>query len=179
MGFLDDVQASVNRGIDGASRGVETMKLNGQMGDALGRREKLAAELGASLYKVTKDDAALREGREELYDGIAAIDAECAEIQAKLDEIEREAAEAARAAAGIDCPFCHTHMEAADRFCSGCGKPRVEVEAAIAEAAQASARDDGSADGAESPVAPVCPACGFAVNEGDLFCMSCGSKLGE
>ncbi len=179
MGFLDDVQASVNRGIDGASRGVETMKLNSQMGDALARREKLAAKLGSSLYDVTKDDAAFRDGRGELYDGIAAIDAECAEIQAKLDEIEREAAEAARAAAGIDCPFCHTHMESADRFCSGCGKPRAEVEAAIAEAAQAPAQDDGAADGPESSETPVCPACGFPVNEGDLFCMSCGTKLGE
>lgn len=176
MGFLDDVQASVNRGMAGANRGVESMKLKNQMSDAMKRRQQLAAQLGASLYDVTKDDPAMRTGREALYDGIAAIDQERANIQAQLDEIERQAAAAAQAAVSIECPFCHTRMAATDMFCSGCGKPMAEVQAALA-AAQAPVAAP-AAPASPQASAPVCPNCGAAVGEGDAFCMNCGAKLG-
>lgn len=77
MGFLDDVQASLNRGVAGANRGVESMKLKSQLNDANKRRSQLAAQLGASLYEATKDDESFRAGREQLYDGIAQIDRLC------------------------------------------------------------------------------------------------------
>lgn len=171
MGFLDDVQASLNRGVAGANRGVESMKLKSQLNDANKRRSQLAAQLGASLYEATKDDESFRAGREQLYDGIAQIDQERANIQAQLDEIERQAAESAQAAAQIECPFCHTRMSATDLFCAGCGKPMAEVQAALASAAPAPAP-------APAPVeAPTCPGCGAPINEGDAFCMSCGAKL--
>ena len=60
MGFLDDVQASLNRGVAGANRGVESMKLKNQLNDAMKRRQALAAQLGASLYDITKDDPSFR-----------------------------------------------------------------------------------------------------------------------
>lgn len=174
MGFLDDVQASVNRGVAGANRGVESMKLKNQMNDAMKRRQQLAAQLGASLYEVTREDAALRSGREALYDGIAAIDQERDAIQAQLDELERQAAAAAQAAASIECPFCHTRISATDMFCCGCGKPMAEIQAAYAAAPAVPAEPE------PAPVAvqAVCPACGSPVNEGDAFCMNCGAKLG-
>ena len=174
MGFLDDVQASVNRGVAGANRGVESMKLKNQMNDAMKRRQQLAAQLGASLYEVTRDDAALRSGREALYDGIAAIDQERDAIQAQLDELERQAAAAAQAAVSIECPFCHTRISATDMFCCGCGKPMAEIQAAYAAAPAVPAEPE------PAPVAvqAVCPACGSSVNEGDAFCMNCGAKLG-
>lgn len=174
MGFLDDVQASVNRGVAGANRGVESMKLKNQMNDAMKRRQQLAAQLGASLYEVTREDAVLRSGREALYDGIAAIDQERDAIQAQLDELERQAAAAAQAAASIECPFCHTRISATDMFCCGCGKPMAEIQAAYAAAPAVPAEPE------PAPVAvqAVCPACGSPVNEGDAFCMNCGAKLG-
>lgn len=174
MGFLDDVQASVNRGVAGANRGVESMKLKNQMNDAMKRRQQLAAQLGASLYEVTREDAALRSGREALYDGIAAIDQERDAIQAQLDELERQAAAAAQAAASIECPFCHTRISATDMFCCGCGKPMAEIQAAYAAAPAVPAEPE------PAPVAvqATCPACGSPVNEGDAFCMNCGAKLG-
>lgn len=174
MGFLDDVQASVNRGVAGANRGVESMKLKNQMNDAMKRRQQLAAQLGASLYEVTREDAALRSGREALYDGIAAIDQERDAIQAQLDELERQAAAAAQAAASIECPFCHTRISATDMFCCGCGKPMAEIQAAYAAAPAVPAESEP----APAAVQAVCPACGSPVNEGDAFCMNCGAKLG-
>lgn len=174
MGFLDDVQASVNRGVAGANRGVESMKLKNQMNDAMKRRQQLAAQLGASLYEVTREDAVLRSGREALYDGIAAIDQERDAIQAQLDELERQAAAAAQAAASIECPFCHTRISATDMFCCGCGKPMAEIQAAYAAAPAVPAEPEP----APAAVQAVCPACGSPVNEGDAFCMNCGAKLG-
>ena len=174
MGFLDDVQASVNRGVAGANRGVESMKLKNQMNDAMKRRQQLAAQLGASLYEVTREDAALRSGREALYDGIAAIDQERDAIQAQLDELERQAAAAAQAAASIECPFCHTRISATDMFCCGCGKPMAEIQAAYAAAQAVPAEPEPAPVAAQA----TCPACGSPVNEGDAFCMNCGAKLG-
>lgn len=173
MGFFDDVQAQLNRGVAATGRAAQTVKLKSQMSDALKRRQQLAAQLGASLYEATRDNEELRAGREALYDGIAAIDAERDECQAQIDAIERENAEQAQAATSIECPFCHSRMSASDLFCSGCGKPMAEVQEALAAAAPAT-------PAAPAPVAdgPVCPSCGAPVSEGDAFCMSCGQKLG-
>ena len=171
MGFLDDVQASFNRGVAGANRSVESLKIKNQMNDAMKRRRDLAAQLGASLYEVAKDDPALREGREQLFEGIAQIDAERASLQAQLDELERQNAESQQAATVIICPFCNTRISASDMFCAGCGKPMAEIMEASGAAAPAPV---------PAPVeGPVCPKCGAPVNEGDAFCMSCGQKLGE
>lgn len=183
MGFLDDVQASLNRGVAGANRGVESMRLKSQMSDAMRRRQQLAAQLGASLYEATKDIPEFRAGREQLFDGIAQIDAERVSIQAQLDELERQAAQSAQTATAIDCPFCHTRISASDLFCSGCGKPMAEIQAAlhadspVTGSAAASSSQASSGEDALS-ANPVCPICGAPVGAGDAFCMSCGAKLG-
>lgn len=171
MGFIDSVQSTFNRGVAAAGRTTDSVKLKAQMTDALKRRQNLAAQLGASLYELTKSDPSFRAGRETLYDGIAAVDAERAQIQAELDRIERESQAAQTAATHFACPFCGSQLGAGDVFCSGCGKPMSEIQAAIA-AAQV-----------QAPAAPAnwagpkCPVCGSPMNEGDLFCMNCGNKL--
>lgn len=172
MGFLDSLQSSVNRGVAATGRATSTMKLKAQMSEALKRRQALAAQLGASLYDVTKDDAGLRAGREALYDGIAACDAERAQCQAEIERIEAESAAATAANSYYVCPFCGSHVVTTDLFCSGCGKPMAEITAALSAQQQAPA----------APVAPVsgaaaCPQCGAPVNAGDAFCMSCGYNL--
>ena len=172
MGFLDSLQSSVNRGMAATGRATSTMKLKAQMSEALKRRQALAAQLGASLYDVTKDDANLRAGREALYDGIAACDAERAQCQAEIERLEAESAAATAANSYYVCPFCGSHVVTTDLFCSGCGKPMAEITAALSAQQQAPA----------TPVAPVsgaaaCPQCGAPVNAGDVFCMSCGYNL--
>ena len=128
--------------------------------------------MGASLYDVTKDDANLRAGREALYDGIAACDAERAQCQTEIERLEAESAAATAANSYYVCPFCGSHVVTTDLFCSGCGKPMAEITAALSAQQQAPA----------APVAPVsgaaaCPQCGAPVNAGDVFCMSCGYNL--
>lgn len=172
MGFLDSLQSSVNRGMAATGRATSTMKLKAQMSEALKRRQALAAQLGASLYDVTKDDANLRAGREALYDGIAACDAERAQCQVEIERLEAESAAATAANSYYVCPFCGSHVVTTDLFCSGCGKPMAEITAALSAQQQAPA----------APVAPVsgaaaCPQCGAPVNAGDAFCMSCGYNL--
>ena len=172
MGFLDSLQSSVNRGMAATGRATSTMKLKAQMSEALKRRQALAAQLGASLYDVTKDDANLRAGREALYDGIAACDAERAQCQVEIERLEAESAAATAANSYYVCPFCGSHVVTTDLFCSGCGKPMAEIAAALSAQQQAPA----------APVAPVsgaaaCPQCGAPVNAGDVFCMSCGYNL--
>ena len=76
MGFLDDVSASLNRGVNAVGRSGKAAQIKLQMSELLKQRKDMAAQLGASLYDVTKDNPELRAGREALYDGIAKIDAD-------------------------------------------------------------------------------------------------------
>lgn len=174
MSFFDDLQNSINRGVAGANRTGNTIKLKAQLSEAMKRRQTLAAQLGASLYDVTKDDPTFRAGREAIYDGIAAIDDERAGYQAEIDRIEAEAQAAQAAAVRYTCPFCGSSVAASDLFCSGCGKPMAEIEAEITKQ-----RTSGIATAAASSASSVatCPQCGFFINEGDTFCMNCGAKL--
>lgn len=174
MSFFDDLQNSINRGVAGANRTGSTIKLKAQLSEAMKRRQTLAAQLGASLYDATKDDPELRAGREAIYDGIAAIDAERAGYQAEIDRIEAEAQAAQAAAVHYTCPFCGSTVAASDLFCSGCGKPMAEIEAAITKQ-----RTSGIATAAVSDASSsaTCPQCGAPINEGDVFCMSCGARL--
>lgn len=141
------------------------------MADALKRRQGLAAQLGASLYEITKDNAELRQGREGLFDGIAAIDGERARLQAEIDQLEAESAAQAQAAQTLTCPFCGTRVSATDLFCSGCGKPMADIQAAPAPVDMPAPESAPTADG------PTCPSCAASVNEGDVFCMNCGTCL--
>lgn len=168
MGFFDSVQSTFNRGVAAAGRTSDQVKLKGQMSDANRRRQNLAAQLGASLYELTRNDPRFRAGREALFDGIAAIDAERMQIQAELDRIEREAHAAQVASTHFACPFCGSQVGASDVFCSGCGRPMTEIQAALS-ASQGGAPANWNG--------PVCPSCGSPMNVGDLFCMSCGYKL--
>lgn len=174
MSFFDDLQNSINRGVAGANRTGNTIKLKAQLSEAMKRRQTLAAQLGASLYDATKDDPTFRAGREAIYDGIAAIDAERAGYQAEIDRIEAEAQAAQAAAVRYTCPFCGSSVAASDLFCSGCGKPMAEIEAAITKQ-----RTSGIATAVvpDASSAATCPQCGAPINEGDMFCMSCGAKL--
>ncbi len=176
MSFLDDMQASLNRGVASANRAAGSFQLKNQLNDAMKRRQQLAAQLGASLYEATKDDPAFRAGRESLYDGIAQIDQERANIQYQLDEIDRQATAATQAATFIQCPFCHTRISATDMFCAGCGKSMAEIQAAMVAAAPVAQPAAPAAAPAEGP---VCPHCGAPVNAGDVFCMACGQKIAE
>lgn len=170
MGFLDSVQSSFNRAGAAVGRSTTTLQLKSQMNEALKRRQNLAAQLGASLYEATKDDATMRAGREALYDGIAACDAERAQCQAQIEQIEAESAAAAAAVSYYTCPFCGSQVGATDLFCAGCGKPMAEIQAALG-AQQAPAAP------AAVPGGATCPSCGAPIAAGDAFCMNCGAKL--
>lgn len=168
MGFFDDVQSLANRGMASANRTASSAKLKMQQGDLMKQRKELASQLGASLYEATKNDPQLRQGRESVYDGIAAIDEQRAQIEAQIAQIEQEAQAQAQAALTYTCPTCGGSVRQSDSFCAGCGTPVAQIiEAAQAEAAAASA------------AGPHCVHCGAPISEGDVFCMSCGGKQDE
>ena len=165
MGILDDLEGSINRGAASVSRGSKKMQINGQINDVNKKRQSLAAQLGASLYEITKDDPKFREGRESLYDEMAACDIQRAALQAQIAELEAEAAAAQAAAAAAQsttCPNCGARLKAGDLFCSGCGSPAPKPEPAPAAAGGV-----------------VCPQCGTVAEPDGVFCMNCGTKLPE
>lgn len=165
MGLLDNMTAAVNRGADSMSRATEKGRLKSQINEINKKRQGLAAQLGASLYEVTQNDPEMRAGREALYDGIAACDAEREACQQKIDEIDAASAAIATATATYKCVVCGATMNGDDLFCSGCGTP----------AAQARPQADAPA---QTPAAGgrACASCGASMGSDDLFCMNCGAK---
>lgn len=165
MGFLDNVTSVVNRGTAAAGRGADKIKLNARISELNKQRQNLAAQLGASLYEATRNDSALRAGREALYDGIARLDAERDVCQSQIRMLEQQANAAASAATGFTCAVCGAHMSGADLFCSGCGTPADKARAAAPASAPS------AVSGA------VCASCGAPLGPEDVFCMSCGTKV--
>lgn len=171
MGFLDNVTSVVNRGTASVQRGGRSVQLKMQLNELVKERRDLAAQLGASLYNAVKDNEELREGREPLFDGIAAIDQRRATIEAEIEELEAAAAAQAAARETYICPSCSTTVAGDDLFCSGCGMPIAEVKAAQVQ----------QSPFAQEPAASMasCAACGEPMAAGDMFCMHCGAKVGQ
>lgn len=135
------------------------------------KRLSACADLGESLYEVTKDSPTLRLGREALYGRIAEIDTQKASTEQRLkiaryDEDAQRRKEAALAQVYI-CPRCGTEVPADDLFCTGCGMPIAEIKATLHV-------EDGVAD--TKPVG-FCRHCGAPLEEGDLFCSNCGHRV--
>lgn len=163
MGLFDRVTSAMNRGTESAGRAAEKVKINSKLNELNKHRQQLAAQLGASLYLATKDDAELREGREALYDGIASCDAEREQLQARIAQLDSMS----EAAETFNCAVCGAKMSGGDLFCSGCGTPAEKARAAAAPAAQSTA------------ATVFCGSCGALMAADDAFCMSCGTKVGE
>ncbi|WP_282190803.1 zinc ribbon domain-containing protein [Adlercreutzia caecimuris] len=163
MSIFDNVASTINRSTAAAGRAAETVKIKAHISEVNKRRQQLAAQLGASLYEETRGHESLRVGREALYDGIAACDAERTECQRQLAEIEAQAALQTEAMRTYACPTCGSTVGASDMFCSGCGTSREVILAQV-------------------PAAPIaqptvfCSSCGAPVGESDAFCMACGAK---
>ena len=168
MGFLDSVSNSLNRGVNTVSRPGKTAQLNMQLNELMKQRQGLAAQLGASLYDQTKGDPTFTTGREAIYNGIASIDAQRAQIEAQIEQIKLEQAAETAAAQTYRCPRCGTAVGANDLFCSGCGLPIYQVKGGQPNPARTA-----------QPVAGgrTCPNCGAPMGADDLFCMSCGTKV--
>ena len=169
MGFLDNVTSAVNRGTASVGRASRSTQLKMQLNDLVKQRQGMCAQLGASLYDVTKDNAQLRAGREPLFDAIANVDVQRAAIEAELASLEQLAAQQNVAYSYYKCPRCGTSVAGTDMFCGGCGMPITEVMAGgqqPAAAAPAPAAATGTA----------CAKCGAPMNPGDVFCMSCGAR---
>lgn len=162
MGLFDSVSSAVNRKIESADRAGDKVVINGKLKALNKQRQQLAAQLGAALYLATKDNPAMREGREALYESIAACDAERDQLQARIAQLDSMS----EASAVFNCAVCGSKMSGGDLFCSGCGTP-IEQARASAPAAQPAANT------------VFCGSCGASMDADDAFCMSCGAKVGE
>ncbi|MDO4499421.1 MAG: hypothetical protein Q4B51_07375 [Coriobacteriaceae bacterium] len=163
MGFFDDIQGAVDRGMSTMERGVEIAKINARMREINQQRSNLAAQLGACLYERTKNDPSFTEGLETLYSGIARLDSERIEAQAMIEQLQNQPQQKAPARQLVTCPTCGSFCDPTDMFCCGCGAKAADFAAGSAASAAAGTY--------------YCPKCSAPFEEGDAFCMSCGARL--
>ena len=163
MGFFDDIQGAVDRGMSTMERGVEIAKINARMREINQQRSNLAAQLVACLYERTKNDPSFTEGLETLYSGIARLDSERIEAQAMIEQLQNQPQQKAPARQLVTCPTCGSFCDPTDMFCCGCGAKVADFAAGSAASAAAGTY--------------YCPKCSAPFEEGDAFCMSCGARL--
>ena len=183
MGLFDEMSGALQRGRGTVERTGKAARLRLQLSELGKRRGELAAQLGASLYPLVRDNPSLREGREPLLDAMAALDKQRKDIEQEIARIEAEA-NAARAATqaarrtaqanrnagqGVVCPNCGTLLENHHAFCTGCGMSAEKIRAAVPQA-------QGFAPAEAAQSGPKCVHCGAQLEGGDLFCIACGAK---
>lgn len=168
MGLFDNVTDALNRGTAAAGRTGRAALLRRQLNELSRQRYELMAQLGESLYDVVVADSRLRTGREPLFDGIASLEERRREIEQHIAQIEQETWEAQRAATSYSCPRCGMRVSGSQGFCGGCGMPVAEIVAQHS--------DDAVMVDAVVSSANVCVSCGFPLEDGDVFCMACGTR---
>ncbi len=164
MGIMDDVTGALSRGTNAAERAARSTKLKADLRDVNKRRQGLAAQLGASLYEVTRENGEFRKGREELYEGIAQCDGERDEIQRALDQLQEAAAAEEVARQSFACCVCGAMLRGGDLFCSGCGTPADKARQVQPATMSATA-------------GLKCAACGASLKADYVFCMECGAPV--
>lgn len=95
---------------------------------------------------------------------------------------EMKAPEAVQETApGLTCAVCGAALKEGDRFCLECGTRVRPAEVPAAE--KASEPEPEAAEKSEIveekpvPTGPVCASCGASLQEGDRFCMECGTRV--
>ncbi|MBQ9067979.1 MAG: zinc ribbon domain-containing protein [Eggerthellaceae bacterium] len=174
MGFVEDIQAGINRGTESAQRAARSAKLKMEASELMRQRKDLAAQLGASLFDMVKEMPECRAGRESLFDAIEAIDMKRAGINAELEALTAEAAASQQSAVVYQCPRCGSNVLSTDHFCTGCGCPIEEVVAAYEKLQAATMQND--SNGAPSG-GIVCANCKAILKEGDAYCVECGAPV--
>lgn len=167
MGLLDEITSTFNKGAAAAERGAKTVKLKAQVSDFNKRRQQLVAQLGASLYEVTKDNPSFRAGRESLYDEIAECDRGREECLNAIAFIEQQSAMETERSSVFTCPVCGSSINGSDMFCSGCGTSVDSIKAK---------NTNDSVISVEVSDVVFCDSCGAPMSDEDIFCMKCGTK---
>ncbi|MDR2672742.1 MAG: zinc ribbon domain-containing protein [Coriobacteriales bacterium] len=156
MGFLDNVQDGLSRGVASTGRATKSLQLKGQINALDKKREALMGQLGASLYQETRSEPHFRSTREALYLEVEDIDSRKEVLHQELEELEREGQMSLQGKQTLVCPSCGKGLAATDAFCTGCGTSMVDIRKTL----------------------NLCAACGTPLTPDSKFCMGCGAALG-
>ena len=153
MGFLDDLQETLNRGASVTAKTANVLKLKAQIADLNSQRRNLCSGLGAALYDRTKGDVAFTSGLEDFYKGIENCDERIADLQKQVEQVE--ASGPVRPGRGSrymkTCATCGYSLNATDVFCSRCGTPVPHDAAAGAQATPGPQKPGPAASDPQSP----------------------------
>jgi hypothetical protein len=155
MGILDSIQDGINKGVDGAGRATKKIQLNAQINEIDKQRDRLLAQLGASLLLETRSDPHFRSSREQVYADIEALDSRRIGVQNELQQLEQQGQAIAAAKTTIACPNCGRSLAANSAFCTGCGTAISSIRESLS----------------------LCAVCGAPLIPDTRFCTSCGTPV--
>ena len=127
-GFFDKVVVGINKGVNSVSEGsknlVEKAKLNVQVQDLEGQKNKILQSMGALVYNLKLEGEIEVPQCDGMYEEIVAINQKLADIQEQLKAFDTSKPQApacqAPVASGVTCSCGFTNKEGA-KFCANCG----------------------------------------------------------
>ena len=124
-GFFDKVVDGINKGVSSVSEGSKNLvgkaKLNMQIQEMEGQKNKILQNIGSFVYNMAAEGTIDIPQCDEMCEEVAKINHKIAEIQEQIKNLDAPKTQAA-VVSGIICSCGFTNVEGA-RFCAKCGNP--------------------------------------------------------
>ena len=149
MSVLDKITKKTQDVVRGAKEFSDTTRLNSLISDEERQIEGLYSQIGKLYYKTQEPDTD------------SPIGKLCIAIKASNDRIKNYRDEIDKVKNKKRCPACNVDIPLASLFCGVCG---TNLETAPEPVEKEEEKNN------------PCSGCGEIVEEGNLFCVSCGTK---
>ena len=159
MGFMDDMNDALNSGLGAAERQGKLLKIQGDIKRLELKLDRRYAELGREVFADQELRSYLERSHLEAYTKVNDLLGEMGGLKARLEELKRSPAPAAKTAQHKQyaCPSCGHSVALTDSYCTSCGDNL--------EGLKANRR--------------MCPSCESLYLQSVSFCPDCGARTVE
>lgn len=172
MAFFEQLGKKISSAGQGVAQQTKNFADVSKLNSAISEKERQVAQLytqiGSQYYDRHKDDASSEFA--DLSNAITKLIAEIEQCRENIKIIKGV----------IKCPNCGAEIPSGTLFCTSCGTRIVQ---AAQPSQQVAPQPNVQQPYVQQPVPPaapqqrICPNCGNAVADGNLFCNNCGNKM--
>lgn len=161
MGYFDDVKSVFSKGLSITDRKSQELRLQSELNEIRENLVSAYAMLGEAVCSHPSLVAKIQQACPGEYEHITSLLRDEQDIQARIDELQRQAVAASTSIPGgqqkLSCPMCGMSVTLDISYCPNCGDNLAELKQGYR----------------------LCPGCGTYHTADSVFCMFCGSKTVE